>query len=104
MRKRCWVRDAGKAYPARVANPATARSPKGTRGSGGRGRPDMERALHATEETALNPDPFDLVAPDFVTPALVGLGTLRQGSDAVPAVPMSVPVRPAAERKRGSSL
>jgi hypothetical protein len=33
----------------------------------------MERVLRANEETAPNPDPFDLVGPDFVTPALVGL-------------------------------
>jgi hypothetical protein len=64
----------------------------------------MERVLHANEETALNPDPFDPVEPEFVAGAVVGLGTMRQGSDAAPAVPMSVPVRPAAERKRGSSF
>jgi len=64
----------------------------------------MERVLHAIEKTALNPDPLDLGGPDFVTPALVGLGTMRQGSDVAPAVPMSGPVRPAAERKRGSSF
>ena len=40
----------------------------------------MERVLHAIEKTALNPDPLDLGGPDFVTPALVGLGTMRQGS------------------------
>ena len=64
----------------------------------------MERVLHANEETALNPDPFDPVEPEFVAGAVVGPGTMRQGSDAAPAVPMSVPVRPAAERKRGSSF
>jgi hypothetical protein len=64
----------------------------------------MERVLQANEETALNPDPFDPVEPEFVAGAVVGLGTMRQGSDAAPAVPMSVPVRPAAERKRGSSF
>jgi hypothetical protein len=40
----------------------------------------MERVLRANEETAPNPDPFDFVGPDCVTPALVGLGTMRQGS------------------------
>jgi hypothetical protein len=48
----------------------------------------MERVLHANEETALNPDPFDPVEPEFVAGAVVGLGTMRQGSDAAPAVPM----------------
>ena len=65
----------------------------------------MERVPQANSETALNPDPFDPVAPEFVAGAVVGHGTMRQGSrDAAPAVPMSVPVRPAAERKRGSSF
>jgi hypothetical protein len=64
----------------------------------------MERALHANAETALNPDPFDPVELEFVAGACAGIGTVRQGSDAAPAVPMSVPVRPAAERKRGSSF
>jgi hypothetical protein len=41
----------------------------------------MERVLHANEETALNPDPFDPVEPEFVAGAVVGLGTMRQGSD-----------------------
>jgi hypothetical protein len=27
----------------------------------GRGQPDMERVVHANEETALNPGPFDIV-------------------------------------------
>jgi hypothetical protein len=48
----------------------------------------MERVLHANEETALNPDPFDPVEPEFVAGAVVGLGTMRQGSDAAPAVPV----------------
>jgi len=39
----------------------------------------MERVLHANEETALNPDPFDPVEPEFVADAVVGLGTMRQG-------------------------
>jgi hypothetical protein len=42
----------------------------------------MERVLHDNEETALNPDPFDPVEPEFVAGAVVGPGTMRQGSDA----------------------
>jgi len=37
----------------------------------------MERFLHANEETALNPDPFDLVKRDFVAGAVVELGCAR---------------------------
>jgi hypothetical protein len=39
----------------------------------------MERVLHANEETALNPDPFDPVEPEFVAGAVVELGIMRQG-------------------------
>jgi hypothetical protein len=54
----------------------------------------MER-VSRHEETALNPDPFDLVESDFAARAVVRVGTMRPGADAAPAVPMSVPVRPA---------
>src|SRR5260370_32321525 len=37
----------------------------------------MERFRHANEETALNPDPFDLVKRDFVAGAVVELGRAR---------------------------
>jgi hypothetical protein len=43
----------------------------------GRGRPDMERFRHANEETALNPDPLDLVKRDFVAGTVVQLGCAR---------------------------
>jgi hypothetical protein len=33
----------------------------------------MERVLHANEETALNPDPFDPVEPEFVAGAVVAM-------------------------------
>jgi hypothetical protein len=32
MRKRRWVRDTGKAWPDRIANPATTRISQGSRG------------------------------------------------------------------------
>jgi hypothetical protein len=35
----------------------------------------MERVLHANDETALNPGPFDLVERDVVVPAVVELGS-----------------------------
>ena len=66
--------------PTESREPSDCAISQGVAQYDGRGRPDMERFRHANEETALNPDPFDLVAPDFVTPALVGLGTMRQGS------------------------
>jgi len=40
----------------------------------------MERLLHAKEETALNPDPFDLVERDFIARAVVELGRGGKGS------------------------
>jgi len=40
----------------------------------------MERVLHANEETALNPGPFDPVEPEFVAGAVVELGIMRPGS------------------------
>jgi hypothetical protein len=39
----------------------------------------MER-VSPHEETALNPDPFDLVESDFVARAVVRAGIMRQGS------------------------
>src|SRR6185295_15086750 len=48
---------------ARIASPRpepdTAKGNPGGGTPGFRGRPDVERVLHANEETALNPDPFD---------------------------------------------
>jgi hypothetical protein len=41
--------------PTEAAHPATARSRKGPRGLAVRGRPDMERVLHANEETTFKP-------------------------------------------------
>ena len=76
MRKRRWVRDTGKASNREPSDDADL--PRVARSDGG-GRPDIERVLHANEETALNPDPFDPVEPEFVADAVVGLGTMRQG-------------------------
>jgi hypothetical protein len=62
----------------RAARAHDADLPRVARSDGG-GRPDMERVLHANEETALNPDPFDPVEPEFVAGAVVELGIIRQG-------------------------
>jgi hypothetical protein len=79
MRKRRWVRDTGKAWPDRVAYPATTRISQGSRGRTVVAGRIWKRVLHANEETALNPDPFDPAEPEFVAGAVVELGIMRQG-------------------------
>jgi hypothetical protein len=62
MRKRRWVRDTGKAWPDRIANPATTRISQGSRGLTVVVGRIWSVFFTANEETALNPDPFDPVA------------------------------------------
>ena len=66
----------GRRSPTEVANPsagAISQGPRGLKVVVGR----IWRFLHANEETALNPDPFDLVKRDFVAGAVVELGCAR---------------------------
>jgi len=62
MRKRRWVRDTGKAWADRIANPATTRISQGSRGLTVVVGRIWSVFFTANEETALNPDPFDPVA------------------------------------------
>ncbi len=56
------MRDTGKAWPDRIANPATTRISQGSRGLTVVVGRIWSVFFTANEETALNPDPFDPVA------------------------------------------